>query len=552
MRFPAVLLVAASIAAAQTSSTRPEDLCAVGGQIVNAVTNEPLRRATIILMRADSSPGEPARSYTVSSDAGGAFALKNVEPGSYRLSVHRNGYVPYAYGSHGMQRPGTTLTLLRQQRLTDLVLKLTPQGVLTGRIVDAEGEPVENARLALQSYRYVQGRKQLTMSGGGGSTNDLGEYRIFGVAPGKYYLSVTPMPMGPGFASDGATSAGPDEDYVTTYYPGAVDPSAATQVEVAAGAQLRGLDMVLSKTRTAHVKGRVIHGMAGRPNVQVTLVPRNSAPYAGVLRNSVLDPSGNFDLRNVVPGAYVLTAIVNDGTTVRQGRLPVEVGAAGVEGLTVTIGPGVSVKGRLRPDSDAGSLDLSSARVMLQPRDQNVFMGGQVKADAEGRFEIKDVPADRYTLAIFGLPPNAFVKSARTEDVDLLAVGVDLTHGAPGGIDVVISPRAATLTGTVEDAKTGSPAAGAMVVLIPQAKERLEQAAYYRNTWTDQQGAFTLNGIAPGEYKMYAWEEVEIGAYMDPEFLKPVEGKGEAVTVREGDRQSVKLKMIPADSPGGN
>ena len=84
-------------------------------------------------------------------------------------------------------QPGATLSLIRQQHMTDLALKLTPQAVITGRILDAEGEPVENAQVALEGYRYINGRKQLMSSfiGGGRTTNDLGEYRLFGVARGS-------------------------------------------------------------------------------------------------------------------------------------------------------------------------------------------------------------------------------------------------------------------------------------------------------------------------------------------------------------------------------
>src|SRR3954471_19916794 len=107
-------------------------------------------------------------------------------------------------------------------------------------VLDDQGEPVANARITLQSYQYVQGRKQLVPAGGGGSTNDLGEYRVFGIAPGKYYLSATPMITSP-FANDRSASAGPEEDYVSTYYPGTIDPASAAQLDVAAGAQLRGI-----------------------------------------------------------------------------------------------------------------------------------------------------------------------------------------------------------------------------------------------------------------------------------------------------------------------
>src|SRR6516225_7901372 len=154
--------------------TNPEDLCSVEGQVVNAVTGEPIRRASVLLMRSDPVPGDtgPPTFYSTQSNSSGQFAMKDIEPGKYRLTVNRNGYVFFTYGARGPMQPGTTLSLIRQQHMADLALKLTPQAVITGRILDDEGEPVANARVALQSYRYINGRKQLTSSplSGGNTT----------------------------------------------------------------------------------------------------------------------------------------------------------------------------------------------------------------------------------------------------------------------------------------------------------------------------------------------------------------------------------------------
>src|SRR5262249_34684178 len=153
-------------------------------------------------------------SYSTSSDSSGLFSMKDLEPGRYRLMANRNGFVALNYGARGPAKPGTLLALARQQNMTDLTLKLTPQAVITGRILDNEGEPVAHVQIMLQGYRYIQGRKQLTTTGGGNNTNDLGEYRIFGVAPGKYIVSATPMandPMVPALSVD-RSAAGVQEE----------------------------------------------------------------------------------------------------------------------------------------------------------------------------------------------------------------------------------------------------------------------------------------------------------------------------------------------------
>jgi protocatechuate 3,4-dioxygenase beta subunit len=144
----------------------------------------------LILRRADLSPnsGGAPTSYSTATDVGGSFAMKDIDPGKYRLSVNRIGFVAGEYGARGPLQSGTTLSLARGQHLQGADFRLTPHAVITGRVVDEDGEPVANAQVQAMRYRYTQGRKQLQPFGGS-STNDLGEYRMFGLAPGRYYLS---------------------------------------------------------------------------------------------------------------------------------------------------------------------------------------------------------------------------------------------------------------------------------------------------------------------------------------------------------------------------
>ena len=154
-------------------------------------------------------------------------------------------------------RSGTTLSLDPGKQMQDLNFRLTPHGVITGRVLDEDGEPMAMVQLEVSRYRYNQGHKQL-LRAGGGSSNDLGEYRIFGVPPGKYYLNATYRSNGMYEPTvDRSSAPPPDEDYVTTFYPGTTDPGAAATIDVLPGGQLQGLDIKLSKSRTVRVRGQV-------------------------------------------------------------------------------------------------------------------------------------------------------------------------------------------------------------------------------------------------------------------------------------------------------
>jgi hypothetical protein len=242
-----------------------------------------------------------------------------------------------------------------------------------------------------------------------------------------------------------------------------------------------------------------------------------------------------------------------------QGRISIDAGSGNIEGLNVTIGPGLTVSGHLRAEGDAAKVDLSSIRLGLRQRDS---VGMRLRGMSQGRltdqggtpetsaaFEIKDVPPDRYDLNIMGLPAGFYVKSVRTDQTDVLLSGLDVSGGAAPKVDIVISPNAAAVTGVVQNPNTGAASAGATVVLIPQEKERRERQSYYKVAIADQNGSFTFKGLTPGEYKAYAWEDLEAGAYMDPDVIKPIESKGEALSLRESDQKTLQLTLIPADSP---
>ncbi len=535
--------------------TKPEDLCSIEGHVLSA-DGAPLKKATVVMNRTDfvPSPNTLPPSYTTTTDASGIYAMKRIEPGKYRITVTRNGYVTATYGARGPGRPGTTLTLNRAQSVKDIDFKLTPHGVVTGRIVDEDGEPVPNTMVQLLRTQYLQGRKQLTVANTA-TTNDLGEYRVFGLAPGKYFLSATARSAAAmaSMAEDRSANAGTEEDFVPTYYPGTTDSATAAPIDVAPGAQVNGIGLTLSKARTVHVRGRVVNNAGGRGMIQLLVLPRTTTGLIASLRSNRVDARGTFDVRGVVPGSYSLYATVNDENRTYSTRMPVEVGGSNLENITLAINPGVDITGTARMENDAKQ-DLSNVYVRLTPREQGSILFGNMasgRLKEDNSFTLQNAGADVFNLMVTGLPDGCYVKSIRAGELDIQAAGLDLSRGAPRPIDIVISPNAGTVGGSVQNPNTNQPAQGATVVLVPQEAERRQQQEYYKTVNTDQTGAFTLKNVVPGEYKAFAWEDVEPGSYMDPDLIKGVESKGESVTVRESDRKTVTLTMIPLETAQG-
>ncbi len=542
--------------AVQAAATKPGDLCAIEGRVLNAATGEPLKKANLTLRRTDVTPNmmTPPTSYGTSTDEGGGFAMKDLDPGKYRLYVNRTGFVSTEYGARGPMRQGATLSLDPGQRLQGLAFRLTPHAVITGRVVDEDGEPVANVQVQTMRYRYSNGRKQLAPFGGA-STNDLGEYRIFGLAPGRYYLSATYRSNAAFEPSvDRSANQAPEEGYVPAYYPGTTDPASAAAIDVPPGGQLRGMDLKLSKTRTVRVRGHVQNlSGSGRSITQVMLTPRDSMGYFGMTRPVVSPTQGDFEIRGVSPGAYILVASVSDSGKHFAARQPLDVGNSNVENVIITIPPNMEVTGQVRVEGDKPP-DVSNVRISLRPREQGQIMFGPMssgRVNDGGGFVLSNVSPDNYNVAVTGLPDGYYVKSAAMGQDDILDAGVNLSRGAGGALSIVLSPGAGQVDGAVVNAEQ-QPAPAATVVLAPKDANRRDQMQSYKTTTTDQYGRFTLKSLDPGEYKLFAWEDVEYGAYMDPDFMKPVEDKGFSVTIQENSHESAQLKLIPAEDARQN
>ncbi len=568
LRLSLLVMLFSALLGAKQAGEQGAEKCVVEGQVVKAATAEPLRKAQVLLRKADAR----AQQVTAVTDSSGRFVLSDIEPGRYRLSVRRNGYVRQRYGQRGRNHPGTILSLTPGQHLRDIVFRLIPHAVITGRVYDEDGELVPGVRVQVLRYRYVRGERQLIPSGRD-QTNDLGEYRVYGLAPGRYYVSATAgislrLSAAQAQASPGrgAPPGGGEEGYAPTFYPGVNDPSRASPIELRGGDVFSGIDFSLMPTRTVRVRGQVINSVRSRPggDTQVFLVPDGLAFRSSGFRQGagVRGSGATFEIRGVTPGSYNLVGVFFDEDKQYFTRLPIEVGYADVEGITLVIRSGVELAGRIYVQGNTppgqqgqmvavgqkqGEFDMTALRVFLRPFENLSRFGGADpgKAEADGSFKLENVPRDRYRVNVLGLPRDYYLKSAHMGGRSVLDEGLDLGAGAPWGeLELAVSSAGGRIEGAVltEEQQAFS---GASVVLIPEGPRR-DDPRFYKTITTDQYGQFTLRGIPPGDYKLFAWETVERGAYQDAAFLRPYEEQGEPMQVKEGARLSVQLRIIPA------
>src|SRR5215472_6642692 len=451
-----VLLFSAVAVSAQTSSPKPlpnaksEEL-SVSGMVVRLAGGEPLKGASVQLQNLENRP----QTISTVTDAGGSFEIKGIDPGRYRLSVSRNGFVPQEYGQRKPDDPGAILSLRPAQNLKDLLFRLVPSAVIAGRVINEDGEPLPWVQVGALREVYSRGKKSLS-SETTVSTNDLGEYRLFGLRPGRYFVRADYKPNEHVIGRDETERIGgaAQQGNVPMYYPGTSDPARASTLSVKAGEEIPGLEILIRQVPTFTVRGR-IYNLVSRGSTAaytLTLVPSESSQWFTLPeRDTLADaPDGSFVIRDVLPGSYTLMAFWSDEARKYQAFQKLEVGKADVDGANLTIAQGKTLSGHVTWDGRP-SLDADFLVVFLRGADRSYGFSQRARVSATGLFALNDIFDGSYRLAIAGQSKDCYLKEVRYGAADGLADGFNVSRGTNASLEVTISSRGARIGGSVKD-----------------------------------------------------------------------------------------------------
>jgi len=375
-------------------------------------------------------------------------------------------------------------------------------------------------------------------------TDDLGEYRIFELSAGRYTVQAKAAAL---------TSVIEQRSfaYVPMFYPNAEDPRSALPLQLAAGQTQSRIDFQLRRVPTVSIQGRVAGADGSGQGLMVYLVPRAMAGRgAGMVEKEAIPVrAGRFALQGVLPGSYVLVAeqFGETGGAKLSARAALDIRDNDVQGVDLVLAPGADIRGRVQleqgaaPVAQLGESTDQPVHVSLQPvGDEGALVGST--ADGSGSFRLKDVRPGFYQIAVYDLRSGYYVKSIRAGDEDITEKGLDSTRGAiPGEIVVLVSPNGGTLAGTVQNDSAGK-LGGVQVLAIPAT----ERGHLLRGALTDQAGHFEIKGLAPGDYRVFAFEELEPGAAEDPDFIKKFANKSHPVTIKERGSETVDVPAIPS------
>ncbi len=528
------------------------------GVVLQSQTGAPLPGAAVLLAPTGV---ERQAGYGAVSDAEGKFRFDKVPPGNYRLSAERRGFLRQQYGAKRVGGKGVEIRLPEGGQINDLQISLTPQSAVSGSVTDERGAPLEGVRVRAGQLKVISGSRQLTPAGNpaiGSITDDRGEFRIRGLAPGRYYLAAEFHSEESATQRIRYTSEADRMRIVTTYYPSAEEIEAAMPVELQAGQVLQEIAISMRKRRAYRFAGKVVPppGEALGRGAKVVLQPVGSTSGADLVWGTGVfaGTDGAFAIDRVPEGQYWLAVVTMMGGPGRVLlREPVGIGARDVTDHVIALpAPGL-LKGTLRVEEQAGGPpDWTGVQVEFSSALAPGINPPRAAVERDGSFSLTTLGADVYRLRVEPRPPDFYLATVRLGGEAVPETRIDLTRGGSLQQLELILRRGAALSGLVRDDKApaGSAAAsralqGATVLLAQTGAPGGSDDAL-RTAIADGAGRFEFHGVRPGKYRLFAWEDIEPGAWHEPGILNALESAATEVTVSGTGHHRVEVKLIHA------
>ncbi|HZI50468.1 MAG TPA: carboxypeptidase regulatory-like domain-containing protein, partial [Terriglobia bacterium] len=484
----------------------------IRGTVLNAA-GEPLEAARVEIVGAPQGP------LVTRTDGSGLFLFLNIPSGRYRVTAKKEAYVRQEYGQIRPNAPGRVVVVGDGVPVQDIVFRLQPASTIAGLVRNEGNIPIAN--ILVQAFRRtygVRGNRTFSLFSNA-LTDDRGAYRLYWVDPGEYYLNAAYMPQLP--TPVNANADAPRVPYAPTYYPGFNDLLQARPVRVESDKVFGGIDFRLEPAAALRVTGTVISVLTKAPApANVTLLsPQESG---GTVRYAIqTDEKGVFEMKSVSAGTYVLSAqtLSGDGqigfTTTVVPPVDPRRGVPVIRG-DVVVGPGITINARLFVQSPT-AFDLNQTTISLIPLETWLPVPKPSVMQSNGVGLLENVQPGEYYVSVSGLPGDAYVARAGSNARDVLEGFLQVGYETQPIVDILLAFDGGQISGSVVDAG-GKPAIGASVVLVPDTMRR-HRPDLYRVVTSDNNGAFSIRGIPPGRYKVFAWEFVEPYAYANPEFM---------------------------------
>jgi hypothetical protein len=528
----------------------------ITGRVVASDNGHPIKRARVLVTAAELPGGRG-----VLTDDGGVFEIAELPPGRYSVNVSKVGFVALSYGQRRPLQAGTPLQLGDGQQLKGIDFRLPRGSVVAGRLVDEDGEPMPGATVGVMRYQYLQGDRRL-VSAGSGQTDDKGQFRVWGLMPGDYYVSAVArnFAFGPGgrggfgggrggFAGRGTSGGGDEESiaYAPTYFPGVESVDQAKAITVGLSQEVLDVNFSMHLVRTARIDGRVVNP-DGTPvtagNVQLLAESARTRGQIGVRYGGRIDWDGTFAIGNVPPGRYVLHARADDAEALEYGAQPVAVTGEDLTDLSVIVSPGATISGKVTFSPTSAPPDYTQVRVVAAAVEQGVEGPAQSRVDKDGTFSIRGVAAGPHLVRPQGQLRGWVLESVTIGGRDTTDTPIDLrAEQALANVVVAFTDKISQITGTLTNVQ-GAPVVEYTVLAFPtDASLWRPQARQIVTARPDQTGRYTIRGLPPGEYYLVPVDPAEQGEWFEPAYLDAHRSGAIRLTLAEGDAKTHDFKL---------
>lgn len=550
-----------------SSSSNPEkNSYTLSGTVVNSVTGEPVNRALVQIStfqvpvyhrqgEGESNVLQPSyRQRTMLTDREGRFKFEGLAQMRTTLIARKPGFFSRQELSEGSSHDSRVDV---GPNTPDVVVRLIPEAVITGHVVDANGEPLEGVLLRINSLMRANGRRQLqTLQQDQEvpqilATNEDGEFRIASLAPGTYYVAAVPYPIHdqPQFSSN------PNIAYPITYYPAAAEFSEAEPIQLSAGQRVEA-DFTLRQVPVATLAG-VITGYGRGEEADLQFLNQSGDDIA--LDKQFDAATGKFTARIVTAGQCTIKVDAKDNfDRLLHAQATLSAGAsAKTLRLALVPAPSIPISVRiettkLQPEPQPeGIRNVANrfekvvsvpATVNLHPLD---IGRPDLAASVEGgpshpALVLHNVEAGKYKVEV--IPNNTedtslYVKSIQYAGTDLLQQELTVAPGQSSTIEIVLRDDSASLSGTVQSQENEGQAS---VLIVPDYAP-LDP----KMTVADDHGDFQIEGLAPGDYKVFAFDRLDGLEYSNPDVLGEYASKAAQVSLQPNEKTSVRVGLIP-------
>jgi len=516
------------------------------GHVV-ADTGQPVRRATVRVSMPGNGP------WLTTTDASGSFRLDGLPVARVIVTASKAGFVTMGPGQTDPFASTTSTTLQASPQANDVTIRLIRGAALVGRVIDEFGDPVAEGSVRAYHAEYSGGGRRL-MPVRVDQTDDLGQFRLFGLAAGRYYVAAnwrTDTPDAPAPTTRGGSG------FAQTFYPGTTSAGDATVISVTAGRDATGLEFALLPARLAHVGG-VATSSNGRPASGYIAMLTPAGPVSAMgFAPAEVQPDGRFGFSNVAPGAYRVDIrpkaafeAVGRGagigalqqTDADVASVPIVVNGDDIDSLNVVLSRGFTVSGQLRAEGvrpDAmRAIEISAWPMDGGPGLSQVLLTVTVRPDATGAFTLRGL-SGHYLIRAIGLLPGLALKSVRAT-VEVADDGVSITSDMTN-VTITVG-REASVAGSVA-VRDGAPNAYS-VVLFSSNRDTWGKPfnRFTKSSAVTSDGTFAFQSLPAGEYLASIVQGLEPGEWAEAASLQALEHTATKFTLGDGEAKTLVLR----------